>query len=243
MINEYQEVCDHIRQNSLENNILKVKNCNPIHEVKLSFIKKVDNNKTKDFSFEFEETKNYFVFITIVDNPNFCKPFDRKNVNVLTGSVQNLKNSTNLKNSEIGGKNQNQSYFNFDYNKHNIDLNIARRESPESEIEIIYKCPLNREQTSISHATKDSLEYFLETKNLTTTANSTIDVYQFPNMLERYYMIEVENRKPVSETLIKEDGVISVTYILVKEKKELIELYTMIKYSIFYVKEILINYL
>jgi hypothetical protein len=62
-------------------------------------------------------------------------------------------------------------------------------------------------------------------------------------MLEKYYIIEIENKKPVSETTIKEDGVISVLYLLTPERNEVSKIFTMIKYTLYFIKETLINYI
>ena len=63
-------------------------------------------------------------------------------------------------------------------------------------------------------------------------------------MLEKYYLIEIENKKPQSETTIKEDGIISVLYLLTQKKeKKLLNLFTMIKYSLYFIKETLKNYI
>ena len=62
-------------------------------------------------------------------------------------------------------------------------------------------------------------------------------------MLEKYYMLEIETRKHINETTLKEDGILSVTYLLTPSKTTTINLFTMIKYSLYFIKETLYNYI
>ena len=60
---------------------------------------------------------------------------------------------------------------------------------------------------------------------------------------EKYYLIEVEKKKPASETIIKEDGILSVIYLITSEKRMAINLFAMVKYCLYFIDETLCNYI
>lgn len=232
MINEYEEVFDFIKQQGMEESLLKLKNCKPIYRANLAFLTMLENRRNqKDFSFEYNPQKDYYIFIIIEDNPNFCKMNENANSerkHFGSGFYQNKKKLP---------------YFDFDYTKFIISLIVCHRPSLESDLQILSKVPLNRENTLVSHSTMDSVEYYKEAKNITTHAKSALDIEGFINIMENYFVIEIENRRPEKEITLKEDGILNVVYILTKNQSELIELYTLIKYSIFYIKQSLVNYI
>ena len=60
---------------------------------------------------------------------------------------------------------------------------------------------------------------------------------------EKFYLLEIENKNPSKETIIKEDGILSVLYLITQKKSITIDLFTMIKYSIYFSRETLCNYI
>jgi hypothetical protein len=232
MKNEIDEVHKFILENNLQDKLLKIDNCDKqIHKVKLAFINTIESRRNqKDFQFEYIENKYYYIFITLEENPNFGI--------VRENSVASMRRNTVIDNSK-----KQFEYLNFDYNKFIVTLNICVESDPtdpNSQIELFCKVPLQRETTSISHSTQDNILYY---KGADTSDNSTMLLESFASLSDKYFIIEIENKKSEHEISIKDDGVVNVVYIVNQTKEELIELYTIIKYSIYYIKESLINYL
>ena len=221
----FEEVLNFIQSENLP--ILKLNDNKNIHRVKLARLNHIDNRRSqKDFTFEFLEDKFYYIFITIEENENFCK-----------FSVPNKKASSFLYSSN--SKKQ-FPYFNFDYNKYLVNLNVCHKEEEEMKL---FKINLNRETTVVSHSNLESIDYYKEVKNVKPTDNSSMNIDKFSSLLENFFIIEIESRKNENEVSMKEDGILNVLYILSQEKEDLIEIYTLIKYSNYYIKEVLINYI
>jgi hypothetical protein len=96
----------------------------------------------------------------------------------------------------------------------------------------------------VSHSTEEGLSYFKETKSIkcaVSAVDSTFDKFQL--MLSKYYMIEIERKKPLAETNMKEDGVLSVLYIMSRNREAISQVFTMVKYTLYFKKETLENYI
>lgn len=231
MKNEIEQVNNFILQNNLQDKLLKINNCDKqIHEVKLAFVNTIDSRRNqRDLQFEYIENKYYYIFITLEENPNFGV--------VRENSTISLRRNTNI------DKSKKFEFLNFDYNKFIVTLNICTENKQidgTSQIELFSKIPLQRETTSVSHSTQDNILYY---KGASTSDNSTMLLESFASLSEKHFIIEIENKKSEHEISIKDDGVLNVVYIVNKTQEELVDLYTIIKYSIYYIKESLINYL
>ena len=99
-----------------------------IFKVKYAYLKKTDTKsfRSKEFTFDFDESQEYFFFITKSKNPNYLKPKIEKNF---------------LRKKKLDNKNKKIS-FDFDYNKHVLTGNIASIKN--NSIEITNKFVLNR---------------------------------------------------------------------------------------------------
>ena len=197
-----------------------------IFKVNYAFLKKIDTKsfRSKEFSFDFDESQEYFFFITKSKNPNYLKPKIEKNF---------------LRKKKLDFKNKNIS-FDFDYNKHVLTGNIASIKN--NSIEITNKFVLNREICEISHSNVESIKYYQITKKIKDKRKKTI-FDKFENNLYKFFIVEIETKKPISETTFKEDGILSVVYLLIKEKKDILNLFAIIKYAMYFSKETQCNYI
>jgi len=184
MIDNYPELNDFIKRQNLKTKVLKLKDYNEVYKVKLAELKELESfKKAKDFTFEFISNKYYYIFITIEENPDFCKKIEKFNhsqTHVI--KYQTYQTTTNDQNS----------FFNFDYRKYLININIYHK---ESDVESFKRIPLNREHTIISHSTYDTITYYKKKKNLLTKETSTHNIDQFVDMLQYFFIIEIENLK------------------------------------------------
>ena len=132
--------------------------------------------------------------------------------------------------------------MNFDYNKYILKAVIANKKDT-GKLDIFCTEILNREVCQVSHTTPDSISYYKNTK-LIKPEKAKRNFDSFALLIpEKYYLIEIETKKPANETIIKEDGIISVLYLITPRKRQTIHLFTMVKYSIYFIKETLCNYI
>ena len=119
-----------------------------IFKVKYAYLKKIDSKslRSKEFTFDLDESQEYFFFITKSKNPNYLKPKIEKNT---------------IRKKKIDNKNIS---FDFDYNKYILTGNIAKNKN--NSLEIINKVLLNREVCEISHSNADSIKYYQITKKI-----------------------------------------------------------------------------
>ena len=218
--------------NFLDNNnytLIKFKQISPIHRVKCAYLKSVENHK-KHFFFDFNESEDYYFLIAYKENQNYLQKIDLES---------KFFTNSNNKNKEKG------IHFDFNYNKYNIYGILGKiNRNEEFEYDKDKLILLNREICSVSHATYDDINYYKLTKLKSIKAEKSQKKFEnFHLMLEKYYLIEIEIKKPQSETTIREDGIISVLYLLTSERDEVTNLFTMIKYSLYFIKETLINYI
>lgn len=239
---EIEEVYQFVKRSGIEEKLFTLKDHKAIHKIKVAnlekseikkqFIYKSTNKNQSDYYFEFNEKRDYYMFITIEENRKFT-------VNeVISKAKQEEKKSSFL--SYQSFKNPN-DFLNFDYNKYIISLVITHKPNPESDVEIWKTIYLNRETTVISHSTKESIEDF-KYEEIGKKTEESLPFEYLIYSLENYHIIDVETRKPESEISIKNDEVQNICYILAHNKEQLVELYTLIKYSTFYIKEAMVNY-
>ena len=216
----------------LDNNnftLMKFKGMSSIHTVKCAYLKSVENHK-KNFFFDFNESLDYYFFIVYNENHNYLNKIE---------SESKFFNNANNKNKGKG------IHFDFDYNKYNI-YGILGKINQEGEFEYDKDklIVLNREICSVSHSTYDDINFHKLTKLKSIKIEKSQKIFEnFHLMLEKYYLIEIEIKKSQAETTIKEDGIISVLYLLTPQRQEVVNLFTMIKYSLYFIKETLINYI
>ena len=223
-------------QSAKNNKAIKIKS---IIKVKAALLKKEDGARKKDFHFTHSPNREYYFFITQELNPNYMKPIvpesnkkksigkDRKE----SKDVE-IKESNKIENVKIN--------LNFDYNKYLLKAFIVYEKN--GKMEVFHQEVLNREVCQVSHTTKESIGYYKKSKKLKTD-RETMDLELFDLNSEKYFIIEMEHKKPASETIIKEDGILSVCYLITSEKKVAMNLYSMIKYSLYFIRETLCNYI
>ena len=213
--------------------LVKFKGMKSIYKVKCAYLKSVENHK-KNFLFEYDENKNYYFFIVKKENPKYLNQID------LESQTRSFFANQKDKKANKG------IIFDFDYNKYNLYGILGRicEKSKDFKHEKDKDILLNREICAVSHATYDGINYYKLTKSKSIKLEKSQKIFDnFNLMLEKYYIIEIENKKPVSETTIKEDGIISVLYLLTPERNEVSKIFTMIKYTLYFIKETLINYI
>jgi len=233
-------------------NYLKKKNCSIVSlgskdhkltykQVKAAFLKKTDNVRAKDFNFQFKESEDYYFFITKEHNKNYLKPITSSD-NQKKRKIKNKRESKD-KESDKSGKIENKNInLNFDYNKY-VLKGIVAKIKKSGPLEIFCEVILNREICQVSHTTSDSIQYYKNTKTIK-PPNSKRDFESFALLIpEKYYIIEIETKKPAIDTIIKEDGITSVLYIMTPRKRVIVDLFTMVKYSLYFIKETLYNYI
>ncbi len=207
--------------------LVRFKGIKSVQKVKCAHFKMVKNNT---FTFEFEEKENYYFFIVKEENENYIKK-----------SQENKQRNTFFKNEnkEINSG----IFFDFDYNKYNFYAIFGKiDENNEFKYDKNKTILLNREICSVKHSSFEGINYFKLTKKIE-PPNSKQKFNSFPNCLEKYHIIEIETKKPQSETTIKEDGVISMMYLLSSTINKVYQLFIMIKYTLYFIKETLINYI
>ena len=224
-----------IIQNYLRDNNVAIVTFNNIESwqiVRCAYLKKHEG-KSKDFDFQFNENQLYYIFITKEENPNYLKPQKEKTSKIIFKSKQdkyleNEKKEINL---------------NFHYNKYLLKLVVLKIPNTEKVKTSVLKIDilLDREICKVSHTTLETIEYYKKIKIRNEKRKKQFD--QFNLMLEKYYILEVESKKPINEILIKENGILSMLYIMTPSKKITIKLYTMISYSLYFIKETLYNYI
>ena len=213
--------------------LVKFKGMKSIYKVKCAYLKSVENHK-KNFLFEYDENKNYYFFIVKKENPKYLNQID------LESQTRSFFANQKDKKANKG------IIFDFDYNKYILYGILGRicEKSKDFKHEKDKDILLNREICAVSHATYDGINYYKLTKSKSIKLEKSQKIFDnFNLMLEKYYIIEIENKKPVSETTIKEDGIISVLYLLTPERNEVSKIFTMIKYTLYFIKETLINYI
>ena len=87
-------------------------------------------------------------------------------------------------------------------------------------MEIFSQEILNREICQVSHTTQDSISYYKNTK-LIKPEKAKRNFDNFALLIpEKYYLIEIETQKPANETIIKEDVIVSVLYLITPKKNK-----------------------
>ncbi len=224
-----------------KNNVCLVtfENIESVQIIKAALLKKTE--KGKDFNFHFNEEQDFYFFITKELNPNYLKPITSSNVDK---KKRFHKEKKEIKEKESNGnKIENKNInLNFDYNKYILKVIIAKKKDT-GKLDIFCQEVLNREICQVSHTTLDSISYYKSTKIIKPEkAKKNYDSF-FLLMPEKYYIIEIEVKKPANETIIKEDGILSVLYLITPKKRQTINLFTMVKYSIYFIRETLCNYI
>ena len=244
---EELEKVPNIIQNYLKKNnvcIVNFKDIEPVQIIKAALLQKTENARAKDFNFQFNEDQEYYFFITKELNQNYLKPISTLGNDKRKRFGKERKDSKeNESNTVNPNKIENKMInLNFDYNKYVLKAIIAKKKD-SGKLEIFSQEILNREICQVSHTTQDSISYYKNTK-LIKPEKAKRNFDNFALLIpEKYYLIEIETKKPANETIIKEDGIVSVLYLITPKKKQTIHLFTMVKYAIYFIHETLCNYI
>ena len=230
-----------IIQNYLKENNLAIVTFNNIESVQIircAYLKKTENLRVKDFLFQFNENNFYYFFITKEENPNYLKPKISKKSKPIKIKIE--KENEKEENKE---KEKNDIELDFDYNKYLLKAVIMKIPNASKVKPEIFKIEiLDREICQISNTTLESIIYYKTSKTIKPEkAKQNYDKFEL--MLEKYYILEIESKKPPNEASIKEDGILSVVYLMTGSKTTTIKLFTMVKYSLYFIKETLHNYI
>ena len=234
---ELKNIPKDIRNYLEENNasLVTFKNIESFHIIKCARLFKTENVRAKDFNFEFDEKQNYYFFITKEINQNYLKEKIENPLKINFQKLNTIENTPEKKNENIPIN------LNFDYNKYTLKAVFAKIPTQNSKMQIFRVEILNREICQISHTNLESIGYYKSSK-VFKPEKAKKNYLKFELLLEKYYMLELETKKPANEIMIKEDGILSVLYIMTSSKREIIKLYTMIKYSLHFIKETIYNY-
>ena len=212
----------------------KISKICPIIKVKAALLQKSGGIKTKEFKFTYNEANDYYFLITKELNPNYMKPIIEAHKPRKMGSRSQSK--------DFDEKEENKSInLHFDYNKYNLKGILLHERN--GKMEVFHQEIFNRELCQVSHTTKESIAYYQSSKTIK-NKNENENFKQFARLCpEKYFLIEIEQKKPASETIIKEDGILSVLYLITPEKKSAINLFTMVKYCLYFCEETLCNHI
>jgi len=224
----------------------KQKRIKPILKVQAALLEKAEGPKTKDFRFKYipensgKDDFYYYFFITKELNPDYMKPIiPGTNKKRRLGSRRETKDLDAKEENNIANKKIN---LNFDYNKFILKALLLQVNKKTMEVGVFYQKTINRETCQVSHTTKDSINYYKTSKNIRKDEEKNFS--EFARLCpEKYFLIEIEQKKPASETIIKEDGILSVLYLITPEKEIIKNLFTMVKYSLYFSEETLWNYI
>ena len=225
---------NYLKDNNL--GLITFSNIESVQIIKCALLKKTENIRTKDFLFQLNEDQLYYFFITKEDNPNYLKK--KKVIDNRISIKLKMKNEEEEKKEE-----ENEINLNFDYNKYILKSVIMKIPNASKVKTEVYKTDiLDREICQVSNTTLESINYYQTTKTIK-PEKAKKNYENFNLMLEKYYILELETKKEKNETSIKEDGILSVLYLMTPSKTTLISLFTMLKYSLYFIKETLYNYI
>ena len=212
----------------------KISKICPIIKVKAALLQKSGGIKTKEFKFTYNEANDYYFLITKELNPNYMKP--------IIEAHKPRKMESRSQSKDFDEKELNKSInLHFDYNKYNLKGILLHERN--GKMEVFHQEIFNRELCQVSHTTKESIAYYQSSKTIK-NKNEGENFKEFARLCpEKYFLIEIEQKKPASETIIKEDGILSVLYLITPEKKSAINLFTMVKYCLYFCEETLCNHI
>ena len=212
----------------------KISKICPIIKVKAALLQKSGGIKTKEFKFTYNEANDYYFLITKELNPNYMKP--------IIEAHKPRKMESRSQSKDFDEKEVNKSInLHFDYNKYNLKGILLHERN--GKMEVFHQEIFNRELCQVSHTTKESIAYYQSSKTIK-NKNEGENFKEFARLCpEKYFLIEIEQKKPASETIIKEDGILSVLYLITPEKKSAINLFTMVKYCLYFCEETLCNHI
>ena len=212
----------------------KISKICPIIKVKAALLQKSGGIKTKEFKFTYNEANDYYFLITKELNPNYMKP--------IIEAHKPRKMESRSQSKDFDEKEVNKSInLHFDYNKYNLKGILLHERN--GKMEVFHQEIFNRELCQVSHTTKESIAYYQSSKTIK-NKNESENFKEFARLCpEKYFLIEIEQKKPASETIIKEDGILSVLYLITPEKKSAINLFTMVKYCLYFCEETLCNHI
>ncbi len=212
----------------------KISKICPIIKVKAALLQKSGGIKTKEFKFTYNEANDYYFLITKELNPNYMKP--------IIEAHKPRKMESRSQSKDFDEKEVNKSInLHFDYNKYNLKGILLHERN--GKMEVFHQEIFNRELCQVSHTTKESIAYYQSSKTIK-NQNENKNFKEFARLCpEKYFLIEIEQKKPASETIIKEDGILSVLYLITPEKKSAINLFTMVKYCLYFCEETLCNHI
>ena len=212
----------------------KISKICPIIKVKAALLQKSGGIKTKEFKFTYNEANDYYFLITKELNPNYMKP--------IIEAHKPRKMESRSQSKDFDEKEVNKSInLHFDYNKYNLKGILLHERN--GKMEVFHQEIFNRELCQVSHTTKESITYYQSSKTIK-NKNEGENFKEFARLCpEKYFLIEIEQKKPASETIIKEDGILSVLYLITPEKKSAINLFTMVKYCLYFCEETLCNHI
>ena len=212
----------------------KISKICPIIKVKAALLQKSGGIKTKEFKFTYNEANDYYFLITKELNPNYMKP--------IIEAHKPRKMESRSQSKDFDEKEVNKSInLHFDYNKYNLKGILLHERN--GKMEVFHQEIFNRELCQVSHTTKESIAYYQSSKTIKNN-NEKENFKEFARLCpEKYFLIEIEQKKPASETIIKEDGILSVLYLITPEKKSAINLFTMVKYCLYFCEETLCNHI
>ena len=212
----------------------KISKICPIIKVKAALLQKSGGIKTKEFKFTYNEANDYYFLITKELNPNYMKP--------IIEAHKPRKMESRSQSKDFDEKEVNKSInLHFDYNKYNLKGILLHERN--GKMEVFHQEIFNRELCQVSHTTKESISYYQSSKTIKNN-NESENFKEFARLCpEKYFLIEIEQKKPASETIIKEDGILSVLYLITPEKKSAINLFTMVKYCLYFCEETLCNHI
>jgi len=106
-------------------------------------------------------------------------------------------------------------------------------------LKIKFRILLNREFTFFNHTNKETFRYFY-VKNIKVIGD---DILEFERKIDKRPILDIEIRKFDREQKVIEDGVLLVVFLICNDLHQLVELFSKIKYEVYYSKFAITNYI
>lgn len=208
-------------RSSLIDSIADIKSSSDTYEIKYAILSKINENaQFSDYVFKYHKENNYYVRIEYSLNSQF----GHKNI---AGNNKLFHNKNNIIDC-----------LNFNIQKYIVSL-IISQDSKTNGYQIIQTVPLSSETVSIYQATSETLNKIAFIKKI----SNEKDFNQFKYELEYQYVIEIETRKPLSDTTMKGDNIVSVVYLIIDNRNYYKDLFSKMINMMLFSRSVLENYI
>lgn len=205
---------------SLTNSTFYKKSSSNTYEIKYATLSIInENDPFSNYEFKYHKENSYYANIEFSLNPQFGQKID--------DGIHNkfLQNKTN---NII-------DCLNFNIQKYIVSLIIINKKDKSKE-DTFY---LSMETVSIYQATPETLSKIAAIKKI----SNKPEFDKFKYELEYQYIIEIETRKPLSETTIKGDNILKVAYLIIDNRTYYKDFFSKMINMMLFSRPVLENYI